>query len=70
MTGLFAICLVVLAAILLAAYAIARRSGLEITGGAGFFWFRLSVPAKDGKPAGRGPDPPHGSLARGERAVP
>jgi hypothetical protein len=52
MAVLLAICLVVLAATLLAAYAIAQKSGLEITGGSRFFWFRLNVPARDGQPAG------------------
>jgi hypothetical protein len=68
MTALLAICLVVLAAILLAAYAIAQKSGLEITGGSGFFWFRLSVPGKDDKPANRELDPSNGSPVGDEQA--
>jgi hypothetical protein len=60
MTALLAICLVVLVLALLAAYAITRKSGLEISGGSGFFWFRLSVPSEGGKPT-VGLDSPGGS---------
>jgi len=53
MTALLVICLIVLAVTLLAAYAITRRSALEISGGSKFFWFRLNIPAGDGKRVGR-----------------
>jgi hypothetical protein len=55
--ALILICLVVLATILLAAYAIAQKAGMEITVGSLFFWFRLSIPARGGEPT-REPVPP------------
>jgi hypothetical protein len=35
-----------------AAHGSAQESGMEITIGSPFFWFSLSIPARDGKPMG------------------